>query len=339
MSQYEADFKALHRQIEKRLGQLKEIYKIESNGIPNAYDILNSPKVNSLLGASVERLAPGNVNADLLWKRFASAYKVVQSPRLQNEEKDFCAVAQDALNKAKAILGDKSKEAAYIQWLLVTLGQVILVNPVNEGKTNKPPENRQLGRDELLKVRRKQEGAQRRNNAEKRQKEFVIQQKRKLVVEKQLQLSKEQSKPGFFSRLGSFLLCVTGAHKGEWFYTHPDSCEMTMMCERCLSVSTDFSHSWQATSRILPHECEFIRTCSRCGEEEITLEHKWQWSYIRNGACMQQSICSHCHRKSAETQEVHDWGIWTTRPSDKVTFRRCKRCRTVETEERELAHS
>jgi len=119
MSQYVQEFVELHRLLEKKLGELKETYKIETDGIPSAYDILNSQKVDDILTArrkSLARLRPGSVDPTVLHGRFIVAYNIVKNERLQYENPDLCAVVQTALEVARKILQAGRKEAAYAAW-------------------------------------------------------------------------------------------------------------------------------------------------------------------------------------------------------------------------------
>ena len=329
-SKYEQSFEELHKLFERKLYDFVDAYKLTTEGVPNAYEIFNSPKVESLLehkGKTFKKLMPGKIDATAFDGRFTIAFGVVQDSRLQNEDPAFCKHAQKALNEAKKILSDKKKESAYSKWV----PQKKLKELEFEQDEQRPT------REKALQQIRAQATAKREAEATIRQNAFREQQKRRQEIEKAIEENLTEKKGGFWSKLGDVLRnapCMLGTHKGEWFYDDPNCCELTRTCQKCTKVSTKIEHSWQVEKRLIDTECEFIKICTRCGEEEIYFQHKWQWEYLNSTGCTQQQKCSHCQETDNEIRVQHDWGPWKESGFDYApNMRTCKRCGEKEVQE------
>lgn len=183
MSQSNDKFKELHKLFEKRLGDLKETYKITTEGIPSAYDIFNSRKVEDVLASRKThcgRLVPSRVDPTALNARFAVAFGIVQNDRLQNEEPQFCADVQKALNKAKEILAAKPMEAAYAIWFASQQQKQTDAELERIGRAEKERKREEQKRkkieQELEEARRKEAEAHRRAEAAERREQEARQQ-------------------------------------------------------------------------------------------------------------------------------------------------------------------
>ena len=117
---YEQEFIRLQELLEVQLGELKKTYKIKTPGIPTAYQILNSPKVDELLERDKVRatpVQPTKVDPAALKRRFKVAYGIARDDgAYHRDNRDFGNVVQQALDAAEAILKDRSTEAAYAAW-------------------------------------------------------------------------------------------------------------------------------------------------------------------------------------------------------------------------------
>lgn len=120
MSIDRAKFIDIHKLLERRMGPLKGVYKIEQEGCPNIYEILNSPNVEAYLKRDRKecpKLERGQIIPELLNKRLWAAREITQQSRWQREEFQFCGEMQTALNKAEAILKSPEQEKGYWSWL------------------------------------------------------------------------------------------------------------------------------------------------------------------------------------------------------------------------------
>jgi hypothetical protein len=120
MSPYREEFVKLNILLENHLGELKAFYKIKVVGIPSAYDVFNSKRVDEFLESRhhrVRQLQRGNVDLEALKRRFNAAYEIARNDFARHQDnRQFGDVVQKALNTAHEILKDPNKEAAYAAW-------------------------------------------------------------------------------------------------------------------------------------------------------------------------------------------------------------------------------
>jgi hypothetical protein len=120
MPSSDAKFTELQKLLDSKDGDFKRHYKIQSADTLTAYDLLNSPRVESYLQSRKEAcaaLVPGKLDSAGTKKRLDMAREIARNKEIQNKYGDFTGVAMEALDVAEAILIDGRKCRAYVEWL------------------------------------------------------------------------------------------------------------------------------------------------------------------------------------------------------------------------------